>query len=218
MSGSRHVPPLGFHALTGLYDAVVARTMPETEFRARIVERARPQPDERVLDLGCGTGELTLAVLANSPGARVTALDPDQAALAIATRKFGVGDLSVRALHGTSDHPGLERGGFDLVVSSLVLHHLSTPTKSRVLGELFLLLRPGGRVVIGDWAPARSFGDRLRFLPVRVLDGFGNTRANARGELPELLAMAGLVDVVEGEPIHTVFGPLSVLTARRPDG
>jgi len=168
-----------------------------------------------VLDLGCGTGALTLALLAQSPEARVTALDPDSGALAIAQRKFRERDLPVRTLQGTSDHADLAPGSFDLVASSLVLHHLGTAAKSQVLSDIRSLLRPGGRVAIGDWAGARSWGDRLRFLPIRVLDGFENTSANARGDLPGLLASAGLIDVVEDDLIRTVFGPMSVLTARR---
>ncbi len=213
---SDHVPPLGLHALTGLYDRAMGWTMPEAAFRRRIVEAADPRKGEQVLDLGCGTGELTLALASYAPGARVVVLDPDERALGIARAKFASRGVPARVVQGASDSPELAAGSFDLVVSSLVLHHVDGDAKRRVLADLLRLLRPGGRLCLGDWAGARSHWDRARFLPIRLLDGFAVTADNIEGRLPHLVASAGFVDVAEVERFETVFGPLAVIRGARP--
>ncbi len=212
-----HVPPLGLHALTGLYDRVMALTMPEARFRTRIVALAEPRPGEQVLDLGCGTGELALALKAAHPDVDVVALDPDAPALDIARSKFAAAGIDVRVVHGMSDVTDLEAASFDVVVSSLVLHHLARDAKETVLGDALRLLRPRGRVVVGDWGEARSWAESARFLPVRVLDGFAVTEDNTRGRLPDMFREAGFGDVFEHERVATVFGPLAIYAARRPE-
>jgi SAM-dependent methyltransferase len=216
MKHDDHVPPLGFHALTGIYDPVVALTMPEEAFRRRIVERAAPNAGERVLDLGCGTGELSLALKVFAPRVDLVSLDPDERALAIAQAKLAESGVDARFVHGTTGDAGLETGAFDLIVSSLVLHHLDGPAKRSVLEDVVRLLRPGGRVSIGDWGGAGSWMDRARFLPVRLLDGLAQTRDNVEGRVPDLMREAGLVEVEECDRIASMFGPLSVFVGRRP--
>jgi hypothetical protein len=56
---------------------------------------------------------------------------------------------------------------------------------------------------------------RLAFLPVRMLDGFGPTAANASGRLPELLAGGGLQGVEIAERLRTPLGTIELVTARR---
>ena len=210
-----HIPPLGFHALTGLYDRVMAWTMPEQAFRRRVVEVGKPRDGENVLDFGCGTGELTLALKSTAPGARVVALDPDEGALGLARAKLAARGVEAHLVHGASDCAALASGSFDLVVSSLVLHHVDAEAKRRIVADLFRLLRPGGRLCIGDWGGARSAWDRARFLPVRLLDGFAVTEDNIEGRLPDLIRTAGFVEVEEVERMDTVFGPLAVIRGER---
>ena len=59
MTDRAYIPPLRFHSLTNLYDAVLAWTMREKRFKRRLVVQANIHPGLRVLDLGCGTGTLT---------------------------------------------------------------------------------------------------------------------------------------------------------------
>ena len=70
----RYVPALSHDRLTFLYDPVVRWTTREKEFKAALIRQARIANGQRVLDLGCGTGTLTLAVKQEFPNCEVSSL------------------------------------------------------------------------------------------------------------------------------------------------
>src|SRR5690606_24242329 len=70
-----------------LYDPVVALTCKESVFRPKIIEQLALRPGLRVLDLGCGTGTLAVAIATAQPGVSVVAVDADEKALRRARRK-----------------------------------------------------------------------------------------------------------------------------------
>jgi hypothetical protein len=80
-----------------------------------------------------------------------------------------------------------------------------------------LLERRLGRVIILDWGAMPGRLTRLRFLPVRLLDGFDNTRANVEGRMPQLLAEAGFRVVATPWTFETAFGPLATWVAAAND-
>src|SRR5438067_7470201 len=79
---------------------------------------------ETVLELGTGTGETALRILARNPGARWTGIDSSEAMLAAAQGRLPDADLRVQRLQDP-----LPEGPFDLVVSVLAVHHLDGPGK-----------------------------------------------------------------------------------------
>ena len=72
-----YTPPLGYRALTPLYDAAIALMTREKRWRPRLVAQIDPQPGDRILDIGCGTGSLAVALQAACPGVGIVGLDPD---------------------------------------------------------------------------------------------------------------------------------------------
>lgn len=92
----KHKPALNYHWLTGLYDSVVGRAMPERKFKSALIAQANVSRGQRVLDFGCGTATLTLMIEAQAPEAEVVGVDVDERALAIATRKAGAVQSKVR--------------------------------------------------------------------------------------------------------------------------
>ena len=106
------------------------------------VAYGRIAPGERVLELGCGTGEFTRRVVA--AGARLVALDLSAELLAIARSKGGVGAHFVR---GNAEALPFPDGAFDVVYGCSVLHHLDVES---ALGEVRRVLRPGGRLVFSE--------------------------------------------------------------------
>jgi tRNA (cmo5U34)-methyltransferase len=97
------------------------------------------------LELGIGTGETARRVLARYPHARLTAVDASEAMLTRARAAFPHAELLHRALEEQ-----LPPGPFDVVYSTLAIHHLDAAAKRDLFGRIASVLRPGGRFVLGD--------------------------------------------------------------------
>ncbi len=100
-----------------------------------------------ILDLGAGTGETALRVVAEHPGARLVGLDESTAMLAAAERALDSVDATFEVRRLEDPPPP---GPFDLVVSALAVHHLDEPRKAQLFARVHGALRPGGRFVLGD--------------------------------------------------------------------
>ena len=211
----RFIPALRFHTLTPLFDPVVALVARERRLKSLVLDRARISAGDEVLDLGCGTG--TLAIQASAEGARVTALDADPAILERARAKAARADKEVHFDQGFAGDLPYDEGRFDVVLSTLLFHHLPDEEKRRAASETRRTLKPGGRVVIGD--VARPHGPLMRMAvatTVQLVDGRATTASSVRGELPEVLAAAGLAGVTTTDRLRSPTGTLEVLAAAKP--
>ena len=82
-----YLPALRFSSLTCLYDSVMRLLLKDEVFKRRLVAQVKPLPDQRILDVGCGTGTLTLLLKRAAPNAVVIGLDADPTMLRIARTK-----------------------------------------------------------------------------------------------------------------------------------
>ena len=143
------------------------RARAERSAFARLLDRAIPG-DARVVDVGCGTGQMCL-YLARADRLVVGA-DLTRASLllgAAAARRFGIS----RVMFVETDlrQSGLEPGAFDVVYSSGVLHH--TPDPAASFRQLAALAKPGGVIVVGLYNAIARLPLRLRRAVAR-LSGF----------------------------------------------
>ena len=207
-------PALRFRFLTRFYDRLIAATLKEAPLKARLVAEVAAKRGERVLDLGCGTGTLTLMLKRATPEASVVGLDADEEVLERARRKATEEGLEVELVRGMSTSPPFPPGSFDHVVTSLMLHHLDRVAKERTLAAVRALLRPGGTLHVLDWGKAHGPLMRTAFLAVQLLDGFATTTDNVQGRLPELMVRAGFDGVRETLRARTVFGTVSIYAAK----
>ncbi len=213
-----YVPALGYRWLTPLYDRLLRVTARETKFKRELLQQARIRSGHRVLDLGCGTGTLTLLIKRTYPEAEVTGLDGDKQVLEIAKRKAARAGLSLRLDHGMASALPYANNSFDRVLSSLLFHHLTSKDKLLALREVVRVLQPGGELHIADWGKPQNGLMRVAILGVQLLDGFHTTADNIRGLLPELCVAAGLQEVEETARYATLFGTLSLYRARSRTG
>jgi len=103
-------------------------------------------PASRVLDVGCGTGEVLRRLRAKYPNAALAGIDPVPAMLAVAADKLsGNEDLRV----GYADVLPWDSASFDLVVSCNMFHYITHPIQA--LREMARVIRPGGSLVLTDW-------------------------------------------------------------------
>jgi ubiquinone/menaquinone biosynthesis C-methylase UbiE len=179
---------------------------------ARLTELLDPRPGERVLDVGCGRGAVTLPLArAVGPSGSVTAVDVAPAMVRHtrdATEAAGL--TNVTAAEMDAMRPNLPAGSFDAIASSLVLFFLPDPAAA--VSRWLPLLRPGGRLVIttfGDMdALFEELGDLFKpFIPAATLDP-----RNISTESPFASdgGMERLVTAAGGRDVRTVREPLGV--------
>jgi ubiquinone/menaquinone biosynthesis C-methylase UbiE len=136
--------------------------------RDRIIRRSGIGPGDRVLDIGAGTGLLALAVAHVTDA--VVALDASAAMcrrLGELARARGL-DGRVAVIQADAASLPFDDAAFDLVVSNYCLHHLEDARKLQALHEIHRVLRPGGRLVVGDMMFSLSLaGHRDRAIVAR---------------------------------------------------
>lgn len=136
--------------------------------RRKTVEMAQLVPGEKVLDVGCGTG--TLAIAAKSkvgPRGGVHGIDASPEMIEVAQRKAAKERVDVRFQVALIEELPFPDSQFDLVLSSLMLHHLPDDLKQKGFAEIKRVLKPGGRLFAVDLgAKDRSLlGRILGFIP-----------------------------------------------------
>ena len=208
-----YVHALRFRSLTRFYDRVLHAALKEEKFKRLLVAQATLQPGERVLDIGCGTGTLTILAKRSAPEAHVVGLDGDPEALALARGKAAREGVEFELVQSLAWEAPFAPASFDRVMSSLVFHHLTTENKRRTLRKIREWLRPGGELHVADWGRPHGPLMRLAFLPVQLLDGFETTQDSVRGVLPSLMREAGFAEVAETHRERTLFGTLALYRA-----
>ena len=99
---------------------------------------------------------------------------------------------------------------FDRVISSLVIHHLTTGQKLEAFQEFKRILKLDGEVHIADWGKASNFLMRLMFHLVQFLDGYKTTNDNVKGRLPEIIKSAGFSNVLVSQRFNTILGTVQI--------
>ncbi|MFL5733342.1 MAG: class I SAM-dependent methyltransferase [Chloroflexia bacterium] len=189
-----------------VYDGIVwAMAMGRSRaLRALPVDLADVRPGERVLEVGCGTGDVAmLAARRVGSQGRVYGIDAAPEMVTEAQRKAHKAGLRVEFRVEPVEAMSFEDGSFDVVLSSLMMHHQPGDLKRRALVEIRRVLRPGGRLVIVDFQVP---GRRLRpwepgWLAMRRhgMDKAGAGQGRPGPEaLGELLREAGFGDVESG--------------------
>jgi ubiquinone/menaquinone biosynthesis C-methylase UbiE len=151
------------------------------------------------------------------PDATVIGLDGDPKILGIAARKVARAGVDIRLQHGVAFELPFPDASLDRVLSSLVLHHLTSEDKRRTLAECYRVLRPGGELHIADWGRPHNAVMWLASWSVRLFDG-SRTADNLQGRLPQLCREAGFSSCGETVRFATVFGTLALYRAEKPRG
>jgi ubiquinone/menaquinone biosynthesis C-methylase UbiE len=210
------IPALRFNRLTPLFDLVAAVTVNDRAIKRRVISRAAIAAGERVLDVGCGTGTLAVAAARAAPGVRVTGLDADASILHRARTKAAAAGVEVGFDEAMSTSLPYEDASFDLVLSTLFFHHLADDAKRATAAELVRVLRPGGRMVVGDLGrPHDPLMRAVVRVTVQLLDGVATTAINVRGQLPDVLSGAGLRGVAVRDRMRSPTGTYEIITADR---
>jgi ubiquinone/menaquinone biosynthesis C-methylase UbiE len=140
-----------YDLMVWFFDTLVLRGKLQ-ELRHRVADLAQLQSGETVLDVGCGTGALAMeAQLRVGSTGRVSGVDPGPQQIARARSKAERANLPIEFQIGVIEQLSFPDQTFDVVFSTLMMHHLPTPLKRQGLAEIARVLKPGGRLVIADF-------------------------------------------------------------------
>jgi len=170
---------------------------------------------QRILDIGCGEGQLARVMRELYPGATLMGIDKDERAIALAKQRAeDQGLRDIEYVVGDVEQ-GLPEGPFDLIFSSFLLIHTRQP--HRVIQFAYEALNPGGYLWIKDLDPSWATAINLRSYTKAVelvnsaLTAVGGNPFLVR-QLPDLLQAAGFVD------IHAIENETYALGGATPEG
>ncbi|MET8762618.1 methyltransferase domain-containing protein [Lentzea sp. NPDC004782] len=144
-----YLPGMGKHHLLPFYD-LLHRVSGLSAVQREMIALARLHGGRRVLDVGCGTGNLLRATGKRHPDVELVGVDPDLKMLARAESKTRRAGVKVRLDRGFAQELAFPDDSFDVVFSSLMLHHLDQASKDEMLAEVRRVLRPDGVLVLAD--------------------------------------------------------------------
>jgi SAM-dependent methyltransferase len=140
----------------GRYERIAEQLLPVSEL---VVERARLSSGERVVDVGCGTGNA--ALLAAERGATVTGVDPAERLLQVAATTAAERGLEAEFVSGVAADMPLEDDAVDVVLS--VFGIIFAPDPEVAAAEIDRVSAPEARAVFANWVPGGPISDAIRF-------------------------------------------------------
>src|SRR6188474_2178404 len=161
-TNEEYIPALSYRFLTPFYDFIQKHIVRDIRYKSLLVEQAKIQPGQHVLDLGCGTGTLAIMAKQAQPSAEITGLDADPDMLKVARYKAAQQNVPVTFDLGFTNELPYPNASFDRVLSSIMIHHLKTPDKIQTAREVYRVLKPGGQLHIIDFGkPVTLYGKLL---------------------------------------------------------
>ena len=180
--------------------------------RSLTVDQALLKPGESILDVGCGTGAVTIpAKMKVGNKGSAAGIDPAPEMISVARQKAKQAGLDIDFRVGVIESLPFSDATFDVVTSSLMMHHLTGRLRVKGLAEIWRILKPGGRILIADMR--RPTGSAFKKFFTSVVLHHGHVVEFGLQDLPALLKEAGFEEV---EQLDTHFLTIGFVRAKKP--
>jgi ubiquinone/menaquinone biosynthesis C-methylase UbiE len=182
----------------------------ERTFREMEVSLARIKPGDSVLEVGCGTGTLTIEAKRQAGvSGKVSAIDVIPGMIELSQRKAARANMDVTFRLGSIDDIPFSENQFDVILCSFMIFHMSEGVRVKGISEIYRVMKPGGRVLIVDTAlPTRKFPRAIAKMLM------GGTPHHNLQELIPMMNAVGFSDIEIAPVEFSVFG-LSIIAFLR---
>ena len=196
-----YIPVLSYSILTPIYDFFVVLLGYGKTHKITVINLLNLKSEDNLLDVGCGTGTLLTLAKEKYPNTDMIGVDIDSEVLSIARRKSQKANLKIEYVEASSAKLPFADESFNVVVSSLVFHHLPTDIKIQTIKEIYRVLKRNGRFLLADFGKkvgatlyVFDFITKLLNLPESK-----TLQDNLKGNLPIYLNDAGFKMSVVGK-------------------
>jgi ubiquinone/menaquinone biosynthesis C-methylase UbiE len=211
-TGKTYVSAAGKDWLLPFYDPFTRLLGVEASHR-KLLDQAALSSGQRVLEIGCGTGNLAILAKRLNPAIEVVGSDPDPKALARARRKAQRSGAAIQFDQGFSEELAYPDSSFDRVLSAFMLHHLQPEAKLLAVREACRVLKPGGSLHLADFDEGHHH--RGGFLASILHSRHGSSSHHT---VLGLMRNAGFADSQEIADEAAILGRIVYYKAVRPLG
>lgn len=187
--------------LAFLYDPFVTAFGVGVSLHKKTLTASHITRDERILDIGCGTGTFVLLVKKTYPDSNVVGLDPDEEVLQIAKSKAQKSNSDITFVQASAENLPFQDSSFDIIVSSLAFHHLPTAIKKQALQEICRVLKPRGRFLLVDIGKPKNLFWRVILYIESLIEPKTYIKDNLKGKIPSFLKETHFI-VNEARPTY----------------
>jgi ubiquinone/menaquinone biosynthesis C-methylase UbiE len=182
---------ISLNAMAGCYDALTFAE--KSKLRQKQIDLAEINEGENILEVGCGTGVMSLlARLKTGNTGKVHGIDISEKMIKQARKKAEKYGIEIDFKVASIDDLPFPDNNFDLIIASMMFHHLPVNIKEAGLREIYRVLKSGGRFLLSDFGAPNIFVAPLMFL---LLFWLKSTRYQLFGKLPALIRKAGYTNV-----------------------
>jgi len=199
--------------MVSTYDAYMRKVTfgREQVLRQRTVTLAQVKPGDCVLEVGCGTGSLTLAAKRQAgPAGKVFGIDVLPGMIEVSQQKAAQAHEEITFQLGSIDHIPFPEDTFGVVISSFMIFHMSEATRRNGIAEIYRVLKPHGRLLVLDLAMPSQWLQRAIAQQVIFRGGLEHDLR----ELIPLMEAVGFSDVECGPVKFSILG-LSIFAFAR---
>jgi ubiquinone/menaquinone biosynthesis C-methylase UbiE len=215
-TASRAYTDGAFDFFDELSESLLGWVVPGGPHTNDVLRHARIEARSRLLDIGCGTGRLLAQAARREPSAVLVGIDTDRDSIEIARDRARSAPAPLELHLASAERMPFTSEYFDVAVAVFVVGAMPGVTRGRVLTEARRVLKPGGRLIVVDWARGGCIAARLAYAVIDALPLPSGLLPRAGGHAESALASAGFEEVDVARRYCTAAGAVQLVVGCKP--